>query len=148
MDLVQQVSKKYLEKAIQYSKLSTCPKMEVGAILIREGKMIASGYNGAPIGLSHCEEIEPTCYEHENHCQNSLHAEQAILLYCARNGIKTDKSLLYITHYPCKNCTRFLIQAGILKVYYKYDYKNYENIFKNDLKIIKVNDYEWNSNFL
>tara|TARA_Y100000310_G_C20099303_1_gene541950 strand:- start:120 stop:542 length:423 start_codon:yes stop_codon:yes gene_type:complete len=131
-------NKFFIELSSKYSEKGTCPKIKVGAVLTINNRIIAAGYNGAPSKMDHCEEVSPICYEKNNHCINALHAEQSILLFCSKNGIKTNNSILYITHYPCSKCTQYLIQAGIIKVYYKEDYKNKENIFCNFLQIIKI----------
>lgn len=136
----QNIHKFYLNIASSYSIRGTCPKLKVGAVLTRKNRIIAAGYNGAPNKLKHCEEVKPICYEKNKHCRNTLHAEESIIAYCSKYGISTNNTTLYITQFPCFKCTKLLIQSGIKKVYYINDYKNNENIFKNKLKIIKLEE--------
>ena len=129
----------YLRIANLYSKRSTCPKLSVGAILVRNNRLLAAGYNGAPNNFEHCNKVIPLCYELNNHCRNTLHAEESLIAFCAKNGISTKGGVIYITKFPCSECTKLLYQAGIIKIYYQEDYKNEENIFKDKIKIIKIN---------
>jgi dCMP deaminase len=136
----QNIHKFYLDIAKKYSERGTCPKLKVGAILVKNNRIISAGYNGAPSGFEHCEDVIPMCYEEHNHCRNAMHAEESILSHCAKNGISTNDGVLYITLYPCLRCIKLLIESGIKTVYYINDYKNDENIFSNKIKIIKMEE--------
>lgn len=102
---------------------STCTRLSVGATIVRENRMIAAGYNGSISGDDHC--IDQGCYVVDNHCVRTIHAEANALLQCAKYGTPTQGASIYVTHFPCLNCTKSIIQAGITTVYYAEDYKNH-----------------------
>lgn len=102
---------------------STCSRLMVGATIVREKRIIAGGYNGAISGGVHC--IDEGCYVIDNHCVRTIHAEVNALLQCAKFGVPTEGAEIYVTHFPCLNCCKSLIQAGIKRVYFAEDYKNH-----------------------
>ena len=110
------------------AKRSTCTRRHVGAILVKDKRILASGYNGAPSGLKHCEEVGclradsevPSGQRHEL-CRG-LHAEQNLIIQAAYHGISINGSVLYCTNKPCVICTKMIINAGIIKVYYGEGY--------------------------
>lgn len=107
---------------------STCLRRHVGAILVKDKRILASGYNGAPSGLRHCEEVGclranssiPSGERHEL-CRG-LHAEQNLILQAAYHGISIKDAILYCTNKPCVICTKMIINAGITKIYYEDGY--------------------------
>ena len=101
---------------------SNCTRLEVGATLVREKRIIAGGYNGAVSGDVHC--IDEGCYIVDGHCLRTIHAEMNALLQCAKLGIPTEGAEIYVTHFPCLACTKALLQAGIKKINYLHDYRN------------------------
>jgi dCMP deaminase len=112
----------FLRLARLVSKRSTCLRRKVGAVLVRDKRILATGYNGAPSGLEHCIDTGclrdklgiPSGQRHEL-CRG-LHAEQNVLLQAALYGILTKDSSLYITNQPCIICAKMLINAGIKEV--------------------------------
>ncbi|MCU0651522.1 MAG: cytidine/deoxycytidylate deaminase family protein [Candidatus Omnitrophica bacterium] len=112
----------FLEVAGLVSKRATCLRRKVGAVLVRDKKILATGYNGAPSGLKHCLDIEcireklkiPSGQRHEL-CRG-LHAEQNVLLQAALHGTSTKESVLYVTNQPCSICAKMLINAGIREI--------------------------------
>ncbi|HLS22480.1 MAG TPA: ComE operon protein 2 [Pseudogracilibacillus sp.] len=112
----------FLSQAKLISLRSTCTRLSVGAILVRNNRLIASGYNGSVDDSSHC--IDEGCLIVDNHCVRTVHAEMNALLQCARFGVATDETTLYVTHFPCLHCTKHLIQAGIKEIFYEHDYRN------------------------
>jgi dCMP deaminase len=110
------------------AKRSTCMRRHVGAILVKDKRILASGYNGAPSGLRHCEEAGclradseiPSGQRHEL-CRG-LHAEQNLIIQAAYHGISINGSVLYCTNKPCVICTKMIINAGISKIYYADGY--------------------------
>lgn len=106
---------------------STCTRLMVGAIIVRENRIIASGYNGSVSDSTHC--IDDGCYIVDGHCVRTVHAEANALLQCAKFGVPTNETEIYVTHFPCLQCCKQLIQAGIKTIYYANDYRN------NDLAI-------------
>lgn len=101
---------------------STCTRLAVGATIVRDNRIIAGGYNGSISGGDHC--IDHGCYVVGNHCVRTIHAEMNALLQCSKYGIPVAGSSLYVTHFPCLQCSKAIIQAGIQHVYYATNYKN------------------------
>ncbi|MBY7143326.1 ComE operon protein 2 [Virgibacillus sp. NKC19-3] len=102
---------------------STCPRRMVGATIVREKRIIAGGYNGSVSGSVHC--MDEGCYVIDGHCVRTVHAEANALLQCAKFGVPTENADLYVTHFPCLQCCKQLIQSGINTVYYAEDYNNH-----------------------
>ena len=107
---------------------STCLRRQVGAVLVRDRHILATGYNGSPQGLAHCEDVGclrleegiPSGERHEL-CR-AIHAEQNAIIQAARHGISVVGSTLYTTTQPCIICTKMLINAGVEKIYYEDGY--------------------------
>ena len=112
----------FMAQAVLLSLRSTCTRLEVGATLVKDRRIIAGGYNGAVSGDNHC--IDHGCYVVDGHCIRTIHAEMNALLQCAKLGISTDDAEIYVTHFPCLHCTKAILQAGIKKIYYLHDYHN------------------------
>jgi len=118
----------FLEIAKLVSKRSTCLRRKVGAVLVKDKRILATGYNGAPSGIKHCEEVGclreklkvPSGQRHEL-CRG-LHAEQNVLLQAALHGVSTRGATLYITDSPCIICAKMLINAGVKKVVFLGEY--------------------------
>ena len=108
--------------AVLLSLRSTCERLSVGAILVRDKRVIAGGYNGAVSGDDHC--IDVGCYVVDGHCLRTIHAEMNAVLQCSKFGIPTDGAEIYVTDFPCLQCTKSLLQAGIKKIYYMRNYHN------------------------
>lgn len=102
---------------------STCTRLMVGATIVRDKRIIAGGYNGSVSGSVHC--VDEGCYVIEGHCVRTVHAEANALLQCAKFGVPTENAEIYVTHFPCLQCCKQLIQSGIKKVYYAKDYRNH-----------------------
>lgn len=100
---------------------STCSRLAVGCVIVRDKRMIASGYNGSIVGDLHC--IDAGCRIVDGHCVRAIHAEQNAIIQCARFGISTEGADIYATHLPCLQCTKSIIQAGIRRVSYEEAYR-------------------------
>ncbi len=117
----------FLQIAHLVKTRATCPRRQVGAVIVRDRRILATGYNGAPRGLSHCPENGPHqdwpngCMR-AGHCIRSLHAEQNALLQAAMIGIACDGATMYVTCQPCNMCAKMIINAGIKEVIYEGDY--------------------------
>lgn len=107
---------------------STCLRRKVGAVLVKDRRILATGYNGAPIGVKHCEDVG--CLREklgvkpgERHelCRG-LHAEQNVIIQAAYHGVGTKGTTLYSTHLPCIICSKMLINAGVEKVFFLEGY--------------------------
>lgn len=102
---------------------STCNRLVVGATIVRDRRIIAGGYNGSISGGKHC--TDEGCYLIDGHCARTIHAEMNAILQCAKFGEPTEGAEIYITHFPCVQCSKAIIQAGIRSIYYASDYKNH-----------------------
>jgi dCMP deaminase len=114
--------KYFIEMALLASERATCERLKVGAVLVKNKRVIATGYNGSPSGSPHC--IDEGCKVVNGHCVRTIHAEQNALFQCSRYGASSEGATCYSTHFPCLLCCKSLIQAGITEVVYLYDYKN------------------------
>lgn len=112
----------FMAQAILLSMRGTCKRLSVGAILVRDERIIAGGYNGSVSGDVHC--IDEGCYMVDGHCLRTIHAEMNAILQCAKFGIPTANAEIYVTDFPCLQCTKMLLQAGIKKIYYLRNYHN------------------------
>lgn len=109
---------------------STCLRRRVGAILVKDKRILATGYNGAPAGLPHCEVVG--CLRENSHIPSGtrhelcrgLHAEQNAMLQAAHYGIPIAGSVLYCTNKPCVICAKMIINAGITEVIYGEGYND------------------------
>jgi len=117
-----------MELAYVVAKRSTCLRRQIGAIIVKDRRLLASGYNGAPAGLKHCLEVGclrdklgiPSGERHEL-CRG-LHAEQNALIQAAVYGIAIKGAIFYVTHQPCIMCAKMMINAGMEKVVFQGAY--------------------------
>ena len=101
---------------------ATCPRLRVGAVAVKDGYILATGYNGAPRGMDHC--IDVGCLIVDGHCHRAVHAEQNVIAMAARKGISLEGATLYVTHFPCDICFKLLLNAGIKEIVYEEMYPN------------------------
>ena len=112
----------FMEITEMVSSRSTCDRAFVGCVLVnKDHRIVSTGYNGSVAGNPHCSEVGHTM--RDGHCIATIHAEMNALLYCAKEGIPVKGCTAYVTHSPCLNCSKALIQAGIEKIYYKNAYR-------------------------
>ena len=111
--------KAYLRMASSWAKLSHCKRKQVGAIIVKDNMIISDGYNGAPTGFDNCCEDE----EGKTHWY-VLHAEANAILKVAKSTNNAKGATLYLTHSPCKDCSKLVLQAGISRLVYIADYKD------------------------
>ncbi|MEJ2197907.1 MAG: cytidine/deoxycytidylate deaminase family protein [Desulfuromonadales bacterium] len=112
------------------ARRSTCMRRQVGAVMVKEKNILATGYNGTPSGITHCdvtgclrEQLNVPSGERHELCRG-LHAEQNAIIQAARHGVNISDSVLYCTNSPCIICTKMLINAGIRKVVYLQGYSD------------------------
>lgn len=113
----------FMQVAELFALRSTCTRGNIGAVIVKEGRIISSGYNGAPPGMKHCSEVGCEVGDEELGCQRTIHAEANALIFAARTGVPTIDSIMYCTHSPCAACARLLIAAGISKLFYRNAYR-------------------------
>lgn len=118
----------FMAIAEQVSGRSTCLRRHTGAVLVKDKRILATGYNGVPIGLEHCEVVGclreqraiPSGSHHEL-CRG-IHAEQNAVIQCARHGIAMAGATAYCTHQPCVLCAKILLNAGVVDIVYRDAY--------------------------
>jgi dCMP deaminase len=110
----------FLDIAFSVAERSTCDRAHVGAVLVRDKRILATGYNGSPMGLPHCDEVGHLMVD--GHCVRTLHAEQNAIIQAALHGISSEGATAYVTHQPCLTCAKMLINAGIRRVVYSGNY--------------------------
>lgn len=115
--------KAYLRMAHQWAKLSHCTRKQVGAIIVKDGMIISDGYNGTPAGFDNCCENEIG----ETHWY-VLHAEANAILKVAKSTNNCFGATLYLTHSPCKDCSKLVLQAGIKRLVFSSAYKDPEGL--------------------
>lgn len=114
--------------AEQVSGRSTCMRRHTGAVLVKDKRILATGYNGVPSGLAHCEEVGclreqraiPSGSHHEL-CRG-IHAEQNAVIQAARHGIAIDGATVYCTHQPCVLCAKILLNSGVVDIVFRDPY--------------------------
>ena len=123
--------------ALLASKRSSCNRLNVGCVIVNNSRIVATGYNGFLKGAPHISRIRG------GHEQFTVHAEQNAICDAASRGVSLENSTAYVTHYPCLNCLKLLIAAGIKNIKYLEDYKNdelaIEMINENNINVIKMN---------
>jgi len=114
----------------EVAERSTCQRAKVGAVIVRDRSILATGYNGAPAGLPHCLDVGCLVYEShtpdgeiEQNCWRTIHAEINAITQAARNGSAIRDADIYVTHTPCVHCLKVLINTGIRNIYYGRGYK-------------------------
>ncbi len=103
---------------------STCPRLAVGAVIVRDKRILTTGYNGSPAGMPHCEDVGCLIriVDGRESCQRTLHAEQNAIIQAAYHGVSVRGATIYCTHQPCLVCTKMILNAGIEEVYYEAGY--------------------------
>ena len=118
----------YMQLAEVTAIRSTCDRAMVGAIIVKNDSVVATGYNGSVKGAPHCDDIG---HQIENgHCVRTVHAELNAILQAAKNGVGIDGASIYCTLYPCGECQKAIINSGIKKVYYRNNYTNKVKLIK------------------
>lgn len=102
------------------ARRSTCNRLNVGAVIARQGRILVTGYNGPPSGMDHCDH-DPA---DNTPCKPAVHAERNAIDFAARYGMATEAAELFVTHSPCYDCAKDLAQAGIVRVVYAYRFRD------------------------
>ena len=120
----------FLRIAKLVAQRSTCMRRQVGAVIVRENRILATGYNGAPNGVAHCFQRPEGCLREAQHIPSGqrqelcrgLHAEQNAILQAAAFGVSLKDGVVYCTHQPCVTCGKMLINAGIKRIVFLGEY--------------------------
>jgi dCMP deaminase len=120
----------FMDIARMVATRGTCDRAYVGAVIVSEKRILATGYNGSPPGLPHCDDVGHLMVD--GHCTRTIHAEQNALIQCALHGVSSSNADIYVTHYPCLICTKLIISSGIKRVFVRDLYRmdiNAEEMF-------------------
>ena len=114
-----------MEVARVVARRATCPRLAVGAVLVRGNLLVALGYNGAPRGMPHCTDVGCRMVEEggEPHCHRAVHSEVNSILNAALEGRSTRGTTLYVTAHPCERCALLIVQAGVERVVWGAEYR-------------------------
>jgi len=114
----------------EVAERSTCLRARVGAVIVRDRSILATGYNGAPAGMPHCLDVGCEMYESRNpngdlvqNCFRTIHAEINAIAQAARHGTAISNADIYVTHTPCVHCFKTIVNSGIRRVFYEKPYK-------------------------
>lgn len=121
----------FMELAVNLAKRSHCIKRHVGAVLVKDTRIISIGYNGPPSGTHNCDEEFPgkgCARDSKGSCSLAIHAEQNAILYAVKNNASVEGSTLYVTLSPCLACARIIFSMGITSVVYLRSYAEYKGI--------------------
>ena len=150
----------FMDVAEIFAKRSSCIRRQVGAVLVKDKRILSTGYNGTPPGFTNCCKVfvdvakprflndfskltgrykDKTFTHHEFSERYEIHAEQNCLAFAAKNGIVTNGCTLYVTTAPCVHCAKLIVAAGIEKVVFRDAYKNVDGLdFLNDETDVEV----------
>ena len=138
----------FMEIAALVAKRSTCLRRAVGAIIVKDKRILATGYNGAPSGIAHCAEVgclretmQIASGERHELCRG-IHAEQNAIIQAAYHGVPIQGASLYCTNLPCSICTKMLINAGIKKIYYRSGYADQlsrDLLEEAEIEVVRIN---------
>ena len=111
----------FMKIANAVSERSTCDRALVGCVLVLDKRILTTGFNGSPTGQPHCDEVGHLMVE--DHCVRTIHAETNAIIQAALHGVSTKGSTCYVTHFPCMNCAKVLVNAGITRLVYGVSYR-------------------------
>ncbi len=114
----------FMRIAHEVATRSTCPRLAVGAVVVKDKRILTTGYNGSPAGMPHCEDVGCLILivDGRKSCQRTLHAEQNAIIQAAYHGVSVRGSTVYCTHQPCLLCVKMIMNAGIEEIYYAGGY--------------------------
>jgi dCMP deaminase len=117
----------FMRIAEEVASRATCDRKHVGAVIVRDKSILATGYNGSIRGLPHCSEDGHMM--EDGHCVRTIHAEANAIIQAARNGVRIDSATIYVTASPCWGCFRMIANAGIMRIVFGEFYRD-ERIFR------------------
>lgn len=109
----------FIDIAFKVKERSTCPRLGVGAVIVKDNRIKGTGYNGSPSGMAHCDDVG--CLMREGHCKRTIHAEVNAILECSPEERKG--ATIYVTAQPCAECAKIIINSGIKRVVYAQKYE-------------------------
>jgi dCMP deaminase len=119
-------SQYFMSIAFATAGRATCERLKVGAVIVKDNKIVSAGYNGSIHGDEHCSEAGCLLNE-QGRCIRTIHAEMNAILHADRRDL--EGATIYVTHEPCETCSKHIAQAGIQKVVFNYAYMNHYNAY-------------------
>lgn len=113
-----------MHAALLFAESGTCRRLQTGAVVARQGRILSTGFNGAPAGLPHCVHDNPSSLQPRDACTIAVHAELNAIAYAARQGSATEGADMICTHMPCMACSQAIISCGIERVVYRTSYRD------------------------
>jgi len=138
-------SQMYMEIANIISQRSNCLGAQVGCVIVKDDRIISTGYNGTPKGYTNCcdfwdGQITPEHYEWSK--LHEIHAEQNAIIWAARVGLSIEGGDLYTTMKPCAQCTKLIIGSGIKRIFYYHEYPKESHLDEHIMKFLDENNVE------
>jgi len=124
----------FMNLAKSVSERSTCDRAHVGAVIVRNRSIVSTGYNGSVSGAKHCDDVGHLMVD--GHCVRTIHAEQNAIAQAAKLGNSVDGCTIYITHFPCLNCFKLLLNSGITTIIHDKILYTDENILPITIEIL------------
>ena len=137
----------FINIALEIARASKCVSKQVGAVIVKDGRILSTGYNGTPAGYTNCCEYWEDGYTSEHHEWSKtyeIHAEMNAIIWAAREGISIKGSTIYVTLEPCSDCSKNIIASGIKRIVYdkSYEHTNSDMVTKflkdNDVSIEQI----------
>ncbi|RSK27915.1 cell division protein DedD [Bacillus sp. HMF5848] len=126
----------FLDIASAVATRSTCPRLNVGCVVVKDKHIVSTGYNGSIHGHEHCEEVGCLINE-QGRCIRTLHAEENAVIHAERHDLRGATA--YVTHEPCEKCAKTLAQAGIIRIVYRDSYPNpYNELFLKNIEVVHM----------
>ena len=116
----------FMNIAKEVATRSTCPRKSVGAVIVKDRRILSTGYNGTIRGMPHCTDVG--CDIEDGHCVATVHAEANAIIQAARNGVCIDGADIYVTASPCWNCFKLIANSGIKRIYYGEFYRDEKSL--------------------
>lgn len=138
----------FMNIAKEIAKASKCISKQVGAVIVRDGRILSTGYNGTPSGYKNCCDFWNNKDANEHHewsKKYEIHAEMNAIIWAARKGINIEDATIYVTLEPCNECSKNIIASGIKRIVYENNYKHAnseeiaEFLYQSGIMINKVN---------
>ena len=119
--------KNFINIATELASASKCVSKQVGAVIVKDGRILSTGYNGTPAGFTNCVDHWDGEYTKEHHEWSKtyeIHAEMNAIIWAARKGISIEEATIYVTLEPCSECSKNRIASGIKRIVYKTPYEH------------------------
>jgi dCMP deaminase len=130
----------FLDIADKVATRSTCNRLNVGAVIVKNRTILSTGYNGSISGTPHCDD-EGHIME-KGHCVRTVHAEANAIVQAAKNGVKVEGASLYATYLPCWNCFKLIVNSGIKKIVFKKPYRTDPRVIEHAERVgVELVDY-------